>query len=38
QEALKHVRGYGGGHKLACGASVNRDDFSRFLEEFKKNL
>lgn len=38
EEALKHVRGYGGGHKFACGSSVHRDDFDRFLEEFKGAL
>ncbi|MBI2141543.1 DHH family phosphoesterase, partial [Candidatus Woesearchaeota archaeon] len=34
-EALKGVDGYGGGHENACGGSVSKKDFERFIEKFK---
>jgi single-stranded DNA-specific DHH superfamily exonuclease len=34
-EALIGLDGYGGGHELACGASINTNDFPEFLERFK---
>lgn len=38
KKALLEVRGYGGGHQLACGASINKDDFTKFLNVFKTEL
>ena len=35
-KALEQVEGYGGGHPYACGASVKKKDFERFLEIFKE--
>lgn len=35
-EALKGLDGYGGGHKLAVGCSVNEKDWETFLERFRK--
>ena len=34
-ESLLGLDGYGGGHELACGASINTNDFPKFLERFK---
>lgn len=31
EHALHGVKGYGGGHEHACGASVKKEDFERFL-------
>ncbi|MBT3865872.1 DHH family phosphoesterase [Candidatus Woesearchaeota archaeon] len=36
QKALEEVEGYGGGHDMACGASVKVQDFSKFIEIIKK--
>jgi len=36
KKALTQVRGYGGGHQLACGASIHQDDFTKFINIFKK--
>ena len=38
KKALLQVRGYGGGHECACGASVHKDDFIKFISIFKKEL
>ena len=38
KKALLQVRGYGGGHPLACGAAINKDDFSKFLNIFRQEL
>lgn len=38
KEALKVTTGYGGGHDHACGASMKRDEFDRFMVEFKKQF
>lgn len=35
-KALEGLNGYGGGHDHACGAVVSSDDFSMFVERFKK--
>jgi len=35
EESLSGLDGYGGGHELACGASINLEDFPTFLERFK---
>jgi len=29
---------YGGGHDNACGGSVRKEDFEKFVKEFKKNM
>ncbi len=36
KKALLQVRGYGGGHQYACGASVHKDDFHKFLNVFRE--
>lgn len=35
KEALVGIRGYGGGHDLACGGAVNAEDFGKFIENIK---
>ncbi len=37
-EALKGIDGYGGGHENACGGSVSRKDFEKFIEQFKREF
>ncbi|MGB9748553.1 MAG: DHH family phosphoesterase [Candidatus Woesearchaeota archaeon] len=32
------VRGYGGGHLHACGASIKEEDFPLFVKKFKENI
>ncbi len=34
QKALVGIEGYGGGHEVACGASIKAEDFGRFVESF----
>ncbi|MBW2977951.1 DHH family phosphoesterase [Candidatus Woesearchaeota archaeon] len=36
QKSLKGIKGFGGGHEHACGANVDKKDFERFIETFKK--
>lgn len=38
QKALRGIDGYGGGHEQACGGSVNKNDFERFIEQFKREF
>ncbi len=38
EKALTGVEGYGGGHEYACGASVKKEDFKRFIEAIWKQL
>ena len=38
KKALLQTRGSGGGHQLACGAAINKDDFHKFLNVFKTEL
>ena len=38
QNALKGLDGHGGGHDLACGGAISEDDFSEFVERFRKNI
>ena len=38
EKALKHVQGHGGGHDYACGASVKKDDFQKFLKLIEAEL
>ena len=35
-KALEQVDGFGGGHPYACGASVKKEDFNRFIEIFEE--
>ncbi|MBI2143659.1 DHH family phosphoesterase [Candidatus Woesearchaeota archaeon] len=35
QKALVGIDGYGGGHEKACGGSVRKKDFEKFIEKFK---
>ena len=37
-KALIGIEGYGGGHKFACGASVKKEDFERFIENIKQEI
>ena len=37
-KALVGVEGYGGGHEHACGACVNLDDWTAFLESLREQL
>ncbi len=36
KNALAGISGYGGGHKHACGASIKKEDFNKFIEQFKE--
>jgi single-stranded DNA-specific DHH superfamily exonuclease len=38
QKALVGVQGMGGGHEHACGVAVKVEDFSRFLENLRREL
>jgi len=38
EKSLVGINGYGGGHDYACGASVDADDFERFIENFRKEI
>ncbi|MBW2995302.1 DHH family phosphoesterase [Candidatus Woesearchaeota archaeon] len=38
QKALQHVEGYGGGHELACGASIKLKDVPKFVEIIKEEI
>lgn len=38
EKALENLEGHGGGHDHACGGGVKREDFSKFIENFKKLL
>ncbi len=37
-KALAGIRGYGGGHKHACGASIKQEDFELFIKKFKEAI
>jgi single-stranded DNA-specific DHH superfamily exonuclease len=36
KKSLEGLNGYGGGHEFACGASIKKKDFNRFIENLKK--
>lgn len=38
KKVLERVPGYGGGHDMACGATVKKEHFQRFVEEMRKEL
>ncbi len=38
KKALVGIDGYGGGHENACGGSVKKEDFEKFIEQFKKEF
>nr|MBA4404774.1 hypothetical protein [Nanoarchaeum sp.] len=38
RESLEGLDGIGGGHDLACGGTVAKDQFNTFLERFKEKL
>ncbi len=38
QQAFRGLQGRGGGHEHACGASIKKDDFSRFVENLRGEL
>lgn len=38
ERALTGIEGFGGGHESACGASVKKKDFERFVENIKSEL
>lgn len=38
KKAIENLQATGGGHKLACGATVNKDQFKEFLEIFIEEI
>lgn len=38
KKALMGVRGYGGGHEHTCGGNVKKEDFNKFIEQFKQAI
>lgn len=38
KKALEGVEGYGGGHEHACGGSIKKHDFNKFLKSIKEQL
>jgi single-stranded DNA-specific DHH superfamily exonuclease len=38
ENALKDVKGYGGGHEHACGSVVSLDDFNHFLDNIRNQI
>lgn len=38
EKSLVGIDGYGGGHELACGANVKKQDFERFMDNFNHFL
>tara|TARA_Y100000310_G_scaffold293782_1_gene323659 strand:+ start:27232 stop:28260 length:1029 start_codon:yes stop_codon:yes gene_type:complete len=38
EKSLDGLRGYGGGHELACGLNVDVDDFEEFLRRFNEMI
>jgi nanoRNase/pAp phosphatase (c-di-AMP/oligoRNAs hydrolase) len=38
KKVLKHVNGYGGGHKQACGAGIKLEDAPKFVELIKEQV
>jgi single-stranded DNA-specific DHH superfamily exonuclease len=38
QRALRGINGYGGGHEYACGASVKKYDFDKFIQNLRKEF
>jgi len=38
EKALKQVEGYGGGHEHAVGASIKKQDFTKFIDIIKKEV
>ena len=38
KKSLVGLQGYGGGHEHACGASVKKEDFERFVENLRSAL
>jgi len=38
EKALKNVNGYGGGHQLATGACIKKEDFDKFIQFFAQSV
>lgn len=38
EKALVGIKGYGGGHPQACGATIKAEDWERFLKQFKEEV
>ncbi len=38
EKSLKGLDGYGGGHELACGACVKKEQFEEFIQALRKNM
>ncbi len=38
EKVLKEVKGYGGGHEMACGSNVPVDEFGKFVDLIKKSI
>ncbi len=37
-KSLQGIQGYGGGHENACGAVIKKEDFTRFIQNFKEQI
>jgi len=38
EKALVGIEGYGGGHELACGGSINKNDWEQFLNNLRREI
>lgn len=38
EKSLVGINGHGGGHEHACGACIKKEDFSKFLDNLRKNM
>jgi len=38
KKAMQGIDGYFGGHKQACGANINQEDFKKFLKQLKEEF
>lgn len=36
EKSLKGLKGYGGGHEHACGVTISKKDFKKFMKRFRK--
>ncbi|MEM4638238.1 MAG: DHH family phosphoesterase [Candidatus Woesearchaeota archaeon] len=38
EKSLVGIEGYGGGHEHACGCSIKKKDFNKFIENIRRNI
>ncbi|MEM4244602.1 MAG: DHHA1 domain-containing protein [Candidatus Nanoarchaeia archaeon] len=38
KKALTGIEGYGGGHEYTCGANIKKEDFTRFIKQFREAI